>query len=62
MKILQGIVGILALAATTAIKVGDKFPDVKVMKDFPPDTVDLTSRIADKKVLLVGLPGAFTPT
>ena len=29
---------------------------------FPPEKVNLAQRVAGKKVILVGLPGAFTPT
>lgn len=42
--------------------VGDKFPAVSVDFGFPPEKVDMTKRLAGKKVIVVGLPGAFTPT
>ena len=29
---------------------------------FPPAKIDLAKRVAGKKVVVVGLPGAFTPT
>jgi len=29
---------------------------------FPPQKINLAERVANKKVILVGLPGAFTPT
>ena len=29
---------------------------------FPPEKIDLAARLAGKNVILVGLPGAFTPT
>ena len=29
---------------------------------FPPDKIDISKRFAGKNVVLVGLPGAFTPT
>lgn len=55
------LVALLALAA--AVKVGDKIPsDVDLHFGFPPENISLSQRIADKKVILVGLPGAFTPT
>jgi len=38
-------------------------PDVTLDLGFGnPGNVKLASRCADKKVILVGLPGAFTPT
>ena len=45
------------------IKKGDKLPDVKVFifeKD--PKEVSIKEIIGDEKVILFGLPGAFTPT
>jgi peroxiredoxin len=37
-------------------------PDVKVFVGHPPVEVSMTERLAGKKVIVVGLPGAFTPT
>jgi len=45
-----------------AVKVGDMIPDVALDKGFPPDKVSLRDFTKGKKVVLVGLPGAFTPT
>jgi len=47
---------------TNAIQVGDKIPDVTIHSGFPPSDVNVPSRIAGKQVVIVGLPGAFTPT
>jgi len=50
---------------TSAIRmaaVGDKFPAVSVDFGFPPTKVDMRARLAGKKTIIVGLPGAFTPT
>ena len=45
------------------VAVGDKFPNVTLQKGpFPPQKVDMTERLAGKKTIMVGLPGAFTPT
>lgn len=45
------------------VAVGDKFPDANLHDQFPPDfKVNTTSRLAGKKTIVVGLPGAFTPT
>jgi len=46
----------------TYASVGDKFPKVEVDKGFPPTKVNLGDRLKGKKTILVGLPGAFTPT
>ena len=53
----------LLLSATAAIKLGDSVPQfLKLDLGFPPEKIELASRVAGKKVILVGLPGAFTPT
>ena len=45
------------------VAVGDKFPDVALQKGpCPPVEVNMPKRLAGKKTLVVGLPGAFTPT
>jgi len=52
-----------AHARTMAIAVGSKFPSTSVYAaSWPPTGVCVADRIADKKVIVVGLPGAFTPT
>ena len=48
--------------AAAAIAKGDKMPDVTLDKGFPPQKVPLSKIIGGKKVVMVGLPGAFTPT
>lgn len=46
-----------------SLGVGDKIPgDVCLDFGFPPEKVNLAKRVAGKKVILMGLPGAFTPT
>jgi peroxiredoxin len=49
-------------AAVAAISVGERIPTANLHLGFPPDFVDLSSRIAGKNVVLISLPGAFTPT
>jgi hypothetical protein len=43
-------------------QVGDKIPDVNLHKGFPPTMMSLREETKGKKVVLVGLPAAFTPT
>ena len=50
------------IAHVGAVKVGDSIPDVNLHLGFPPLPVNVKERVAGKKVILVGLPGAFTPT
>jgi hypothetical protein len=45
----------------TFAKEGDTFPDVDVDYGFPPMKVNMKERLAGKKTIVVGLPGAFTP-
>ena len=45
------------------IKKGDKLPDAKVfILEKDPKEVSIKQIVGDKKVILFGLPGAFTPT
>jgi len=54
---------VLGLAAcASAINVGDKIPSISLDYGFPPEKINLADRVAGKKVVIVGLPGAFTPT
>lgn len=50
--------------AFSAIKAGAKIPAVDMFHDFgSPDLVhNMAEYTANKKVAVVGLPGAFTPT
>jgi len=45
-----------------SVKVGDAVPSVSLDQGFPPVKVPLADYCKDKKIVLVGLPGAFTPT
>ena len=45
-----------------AIKIGEKFPSANLvtMGAEGPETVDLATRLAGRKVIVFALPGAFT--
>eukprot|EP00928_Gymnodinium_smaydae_P092618 TRINITY_DN7652_c0_g1_i1.p2 TRINITY_DN7652_c0_g1~~TRINITY_DN7652_c0_g1_i1.p2 ORF type:complete len:105 (+),score=34.30 TRINITY_DN7652_c0_g1_i1:158-472(+) len=43
------------------IKVGQKIPNVDLHMNFPPDKINLHERLKGKKVVILGLPAAFTP-
>jgi len=59
--LIRGLVA-ASLAYASAIEVGDTIPSSELHYDFPPTKVDIASRLANKKAIIVGLPGAFTPT
>ena len=42
--------------------VGTKVPPVELDFGFPPEKINLAERCAGKKIILLGLPGAYTPT
>jgi hypothetical protein len=42
--------------------VGDKLPSVELHQGFTPKKYNLAEFAKNKSILLVGLPGAFTPT
>lgn len=52
--------------AFAAAAVGTKIPSVEIFKaEFPPpdeNMVDIADLTAGKNTIIVGLPGAFTPT
>ncbi|KAG8471301.1 hypothetical protein KFE25_009722 [Diacronema lutheri] len=49
-------------SAARFIAVGDKFPAIEIDQGFPPTKVDMAKRLASKKAIVIGLPGAYTPT
>lgn len=52
------LLGLLSVGVSS-VKVGDEIPsDVELHFGFPPENINLSKRIAGKKVILVGLPGA----
>jgi len=44
------------------IKVGEKLPNVDLFEGNPGGKVNLTDLVKGKKVVIFGVPGAFTPT
>ena len=45
------------------IAAGDKLPSAELMQGFPDvKKIDIADYVKDKNVIIVGLPGAFTPT
>lgn len=54
----------LVSAVTNAftLKAGDKLPAADLHFGFPPNFVNTEDYLADRNVIVVGLPGAFTPT
>lgn len=54
--------GVAAIPFGSSIKVGDKLPSAEVHSGFPPKKLDFQEYTAKKSVIVVGLPGAFTPT
>lgn len=54
--------GVRSMSAL-GIAVGDKIPDVGLMQGFPDvKTISVADYAKGKNVIIVGLPGAFTPT
>jgi hypothetical protein len=49
-------------AAFAAITPDSKIPDVNLHSGFPPTFVNMAHHTVGRKVFVVGLPGAFTPT
>jgi len=51
------------LATALLALVGERVPSITLDQGWgPPSKIDLAERVKGKKVLLLGLPGAFTPT
>jgi peroxiredoxin len=43
-------------------KVGDTIPDVELDKGYPPEKVKILELSKGKKIIITGMPGAYTPT
>lgn len=61
-RMLCVLLGIAAIAVSGQPEAGFKIPPVELHKGFPPEKINLAEYIAGRKVIIVGLPGAFTPT
>ena len=44
------------------INAGDAVPAVELYYDFPPTKINVAEYTKGKKIVLLGMPGAFTPT
>jgi hypothetical protein len=67
MKVLLALVAAALCCAASvnalaAIQANDKLPWANLHFGFPPQLVNTASYAADKNMLIIGLPGAFTPT
>jgi len=49
-------------AVGPSMLVGEALPTVELDVGFPPERVNLAERVKGKRVIVLGLPGAFTPT
>ncbi len=53
---------IFRISRAAFASVGDQLPSVELHLGFPPKKYNVAEFCKDKSVILVGLPGAFTPT
>jgi len=53
---------VCAAGYASAIKVGDKLPEMHFDYGFPPEKVPVNMLCGGRTMVIVGLPGAFTPT
>eukprot|EP00746_Dinoflagellata_sp_MGD_P091191 gnl/MRDRNA2_/MRDRNA2_36121_c0_seq1.p2 gnl/MRDRNA2_/MRDRNA2_36121_c0~~gnl/MRDRNA2_/MRDRNA2_36121_c0_seq1.p2 ORF type:complete len:126 (+),score=23.48 gnl/MRDRNA2_/MRDRNA2_36121_c0_seq1:119-496(+) len=62
-KIVSWLYDDTPVQASKRITVGDMVPNINLHKGFgPPEMVPLADFCKGKKIILMGLPGAFTPT
>lgn len=54
--------GVFGPPLAFAASVGQKVPSVNLHSGFPPDMVNAADYVKGRSVIIVGLPGAFTPT
>ena len=60
--VVASVMLVSAVANAFTIKAGDKVPAVDLHFGFPPNFVNTEDYLEDRNVIIVGLPGAFTPT
>lgn len=61
----RGVCAMLCLSSllvSASLLVGSKVPSETLDFGFPPSKINLAERVAGKNVVVLGLPGAFTPT
>jgi len=51
-----------SMAMRSFASVGDQLPSVELHHGFPPKKHNLADFAKNKSIILLGLPGAFTPT
>jgi len=52
-----------SMRSMSTVAVGDVIPGgISLHRGFPPEKVDVADYLAKKTAIVVGLPGAFTPT
>jgi len=61
-RVLRAVACVAACSQAVGIKVGDRLPEANLDLGFPPTATSLKSLCAGRKIVVVGLPGAFTPT
>jgi peroxiredoxin len=61
---LLGVASVRSQFGSNGLSVGDSVSSgtITLDYDFPPSKIDLAKRIAGKNVIVLSLPGAFTPT
>lgn len=52
----------IAMSFRGMASVGDSLPSVELHQGFPPKKYNLADFAKGKSIVIVGLPGAFTPT
>jgi len=61
-RILRALACAASLSSALGIKVGDTLPEANLDIGFPPTATPLKKLCSKRKIVIVGLPGAFTPT